>query len=207
MSQPLPRARLLAIMFAALALPGCTGVFTGPVEVTRFVAENPAGLGSGSIATVIAQDEDEPLRVAVYEQAIRSELTDLGYASTPGGAQEATITVERSRIDSTGRRNPVSVGVGGSTGGFRSGVGAGVGITLGGGQRARLITELAVRITSVPDGETLWEGRAELVTSDNSPFADTRANARALAAALFKDFPGGNGETVSIEVDELEGTQ
>lgn len=207
MSQPLPRTRLLVIALATLALAACTGAFTGPVEVTRFVAENPTGLGMGPISTVIADDESEPLRTSLYEQAVRSELTELGYASGGGGGQEAAITVERSRIDSTGRRSPVSVGVGGSTGGFRSGVGLGVGINLGGGQRARLVTELAVRITSVSGGETLWEGRAELVTSDNSPFADTRANARALAAALFKDFPGGNGETVSIKVDELEGTQ
>ena len=93
--------------------------------------------------------------------------------------------------------------MGGGTGSFGSGVGVGVGINLGGGDRGpRVVTELSVRISG-PDGASLWEGRAQQPISIKSPYADVDASARTLTAALFKDFPGGNGETISIDVDEL----
>jgi hypothetical protein len=60
-----------------------------------------------------------------------------------------------------------------------------------------------VRISG-PDGNSLWEGRAQQATSVKSPYSDVEASAQTLAAALFKDFPGGNGETVIIDVDELQ---
>ena len=40
--------------------------------------------------------------------------------------------------------------------------------------------------------------------SINSPYAELEASATALAKALFKDFPGGNGETVSIRPKDLQ---
>ena len=58
-----------------------------------------------------------------------------------------------------------------------------------------------------PAGESLWEGRAQIKTSMKSPYTSTDAAARTLAAALFRDFPGGNGETAIIDVSELEGTE
>ncbi|MEM8724968.1 MAG: DUF4136 domain-containing protein, partial [Pseudomonadota bacterium] len=122
--------------------------------------------------------------------------------------QLATIAIERGQIDGAGRRSPVTVGGGAGTGSFGSGVGLGIGINLGGGGNGpREVTQLSVRITSRSSGATLWEGRAEIATSLDSPYAQAQANAKALADALFKDFPGGNGETVTIAVDELEGTQ
>jgi len=105
------------------------------------------------------------------------------------------------------RRGPVNVGVGGQTGGFGSGVGMGVGINLGGGrENPNVITDLAVRIART-GGETLWEGRAQLATGVKSPYSQIDASARALAAGLFRGFPGGNGETVTIDVKNLQGAQ
>ncbi len=65
-----------------------------------------------------------------------------------------------------------------------------------------VLTDLAVRITRT-DGETLWEGRAQLATGVKSPFSQLTTSAATLAAGLFKDFPGGNGETVTINAKKL----
>ena len=66
------------------------------------------------------------------------------------------------------------------------------------------MTELSVRISSA-EGPTLWEGRAQLTTGVKSPYSQVDASARTLAAGLFRGFPGGNGETVTIDVKKLQG--
>ena len=86
------------------------------------------------------------------------------------------------------------------------GVGMGVGINLGGGSEGPAAnTELSVRINR-PDGTSIWEGRAQIATGVKSPYSQVDTSARTLAAALFRDFPGGNGETVTIDVKKLQGT-
>jgi hypothetical protein len=194
--------RLLApaLSAAAIALSACaTTPYTGPVEVTRFVAPDRAGLGQGMI-TVNFPDE-------IGNTAAR-ELARLGYTVVPQGAsagQTAAIRTSRNAIAAADdRRSPVSVGVGGSTGSYGSGVGMGVGINLGGGSESPSVnTDLAVRITRA-DGTTLWEGRAQIATGVKSPYSNVDTSARTLAAGLFKDFPGGNGETVTISVKKLQ---
>ena len=192
----------------ALALGGCAGSYTGPVEVTRFVAEDPASLGQGEI-TLVFPDEIASERVrAAFAEAVSAELGKLGYTLVMGQGpvtQVASVRTSRNPIEGSGNRgrSPVSVGVGGSTGTYGSGVGLGIGINLGGGQSGpAVVTELSVRISDAV-GESLWEGRAQLPTSVKSPYSEVDASARTLAAALFKDFPGGNGETVTIRVNEL----
>ncbi|QIQ87830.1 hypothetical protein [Erythrobacter sp.] len=208
-----PLRALLAAALPALALGACTSTYTGPVEVTRFVAQQRAAeLGEGGIAIVFPEEMSNKTARAAFESAVAAELKQLGYtiATQPGTAgQTATIRTSREPIASAGgRRSPVNVGVGGQTGTFGSGVGVGVGINLGGGGNSgpRVVTQLAVRILG-PAGESLWEGRANLETSMNSPYSETGAAARTLAAALFREFPGGNGETVTIDVADLEGTE
>lgn len=196
---------------AATTLAGCTSAYTGPVEVTRFVAENPAGLGQGPIRLQFANEELKEETRQAFAAAIAQELSEQGYevqiVSGPddgGAVQIASIVTARNPVASADNsRGPVSVGVGGGTGSFGSGVGVGVGINLGGGRRGpNAVTELSVRITSAA-GETLWEGRAEQAISVNSDYAEVNASAQALAKALFRDFPGGNGETVSVDVTDL----
>ncbi len=207
MPHPLRRTRLAAITLAALALPACAGTYTGPVEVTRFVSEQPAALGQGTIVLTFPEEvRNETARIA-FREAVGSELIKLGYtlSGSPEGAQEAIIRTSRNAIESVDQRSPVSVGVGGRTGSFGTGGGVGIGINLGGSARPSIMTDLEVRISDAT-GQSLWEGRAQLPTSVKSPYSDVDTSARTLAAALFKDFPGGNGETITIPVDELEGT-
>ncbi len=205
--------RLIAPATAAalLALSACaTSPYTGPVEVTRFVAESRADLGQGPIIVYFPDDVANANAKAAFKAAVEAELRALGYtiaAQEGRGIQVAAVRTSRNPIAATveNNRGPVSVGVGGQTGSYGSGLGLGVGINLGGGREGpAAMTDLSVRIGR-DDGTTLWEGRAQMATGVKSPYAQVDASASALAAALFQDFPGGNGETVTINVKKLQG--
>ncbi len=200
------------ITATALALSACAGTYTGPVEVTRFVAQQPALLGQGTITIDFPEVMENQVARDAFAAAVAGELADLGYDVVLDGSAQAsnlaTIRTSRSALAAASSRGPVSVGVGGGVGGgrggFGSGAGVGIGINLGGGKSGpNILSELSVRISG-PDGASLWEGRAQLPTSIDSPYSDVDASARTLAAALFADFPGGNGETVTIDVDDLQ---
>lgn len=204
-----PASTLIAA--AALALSACaTTPYTGPVEVTRFVADQPAGLGQGTIAVAFPDEMGNLAARAAFASAVGEQLARLGYTVVPEGTpagQTATIRTTRNAIAAAEQsgRGPVSVGVGGQTGSFGSGLGMGVGINLGGGRESpSVMTDLEVRITR-NDGPTLWEGRAQIATGVKSPYSQVTTSARTLAAGLFRDFPGGNGETVTINARKLQG--
>ena len=201
-------ARPAIVAFTVLALAGCAGTYTGPVEVTRFVSDSPARLGEGTITLTFPGEMDNMTARNAFASAIADELSRIGYNVVMDGraaTQTAAIRTSRSPIaQARDGRGPVSVGVGGGTGGFGSGVGAGIGINLGGGRSGpEALGQLSVRITG-PDGQSLWEGRAEQAVSAKSDYADLDTSARTLTRALFRDFPGGSGETVTIDVDDLQ---
>lgn len=206
MSHRLRKSRVILVAGLALAVSACATTYTGPVEVTRFVSDQSTALGQGEIALTIPDEiKNQNVRIA-FTEAVISELIKLGYTPIVGsaeGMQTATLRTSRAPIAGDNPRSPVSVGVGGSTGSYGSGVGLGLGINLGGGNSGpQVLTNLEVRISD-PSGQALWEGRAQLPTSVKSPFSEPQASAKALASALFSDFPGGNGETVQIDVDDL----
>lgn len=185
---------------AALALAGCaTG--PGPVEVTRF--HDPARLQTAERGTVFvsaAPGTADSLELEPYRAAVGEELRRLGYtvSGTTAARYRAEIRVDRFARGADGRRSPVSVGVGGSTGTFGSGLGLGIGINLGGGGGPRVGSELAVTLREAGSNASVWEGRAEVEYGARSDFADARTNAAVLAEALFRGFPGNNGETVRV---------
>lgn len=208
-----PTARLYRLALAplaALSLGACAGTYTGPVEVTRFVAEDASELGRGSIAVAIDTGEDQTSAIEdrIYRQAIINELERLGYTTNPDGepGQQVFARVNTRRVESARSNSRTGVSVGGNTGTFGTGLGVGLGLALGGGGKAREATTMELRITSRETGLSLWEGRAQIITSVDSKYNVSTENARALAAALFKDFPGGNGETVRLSVEDLERT-
>ena len=190
---------------AALTLAACVTP-PGPVEVTRFVAlDRVAQLGQGTIFVESATSANgDRLSLSPYKSAVADELRRLGYTESDraGASQVAEVTLNRYVLGSEGRRSPVSVGVGGRTGSYGSGVGVGIGINLGGGEKDRLGTELAVTIRDAASGESIWEGRADFQAPENSPLARGQANAQTVASALFREFPGNNGETIEVEVTE-----
>ncbi|MEM6858010.1 MAG: hypothetical protein AAF559_09070 [Pseudomonadota bacterium] len=207
-----PFATVLAAS-AAFSLSACAGgAYTGPVEVTRFVAEQTTGLGQGRIALRFSEELKNEAALDAFRGAISDELSLLGYTvigNEETADQIASVSTSRNALSQAGnRQGPVNVGVGGSTGSFGSGLGVGVGINLGGTgrQSPRVVSQLSVAIsenTADPNRQNLWEARASFPTGVDSPYAPVDVNARALARAVFEDFPGGNGQTVSIDVDDL----
>lgn len=203
-----PRNLLFAVA-AAAALAGCASIpAPSPVEVTRF--HNAAALGAAERGTVFVTSapgsSSDTLELAPYKAAVAQELAQLGYgeAGSDAAALVAQVRLERYRIGSDGsRRGPVSVGVGGSTGSYGSGLGLGIGFNLGGsGSSERLGTELGVMLRDKASGQTVWEGRARFTVSPKSELAVPARNAEVIADALFREFPGNNGETVEVKVSE-----
>ena len=197
---------LIALAAAPLALAACSTTRpAGPVEVTRFVADDSrAQLGNARLFVETAPGSPEQgLSLAPYKAAVARELATYGYdeADRSAAGQTASVSVERTQLDERGRRGPVSVGAGGRTGGYGSGVGLGVGINLGGGSDERVVTRMRVSLRDVASGEVLWEGRARLDAPAKSPLAQNEAAAQALADALFRGFPGNNGETIEVEIN------
>ena len=203
------RAAILCL--ATVGVTACAaGPRVEPVTVTRFHQTTALPqLGNGTIFVesapgTVAGPGGDSLALAPYKAAIAAELATLGYRETSrtDALQVAQVRVERFEQRPGGRRGPVTVGGSAGTGGFGSGVGLGVGINLGGGERTMIGTDLAVSIRDKMSGDVLWEGRASLNASDNSQYADVNANAAAIAAALFRGFPGNNGETIEVEISE-----
>jgi hypothetical protein len=205
-----PLSSLAFILLAGCAIP------TGPVEVTRFnrVAEGQ-GYGQGSFAIVPkpqntpnpqagSQGPQSALSQSPYDAAVSREMGRFGYV-IPADEAKSDLLVEvytsSTPIAPGQSRGPVSVGVGGGTGGYRSGVGLGVGLditSLLNRPKARVLTELSVRILSRSSGIVIWEGKAVQEANAGSP-AVQPANAAKLAESLFKGFPGKSGETIIIK--------
>lgn len=201
MRQIARRAALAATLGAAALLGACTTTYVSPVEVTRFVGEEPALLGTGPIAVRAGPGMDaQSLEYSIFQTAVAEKLGKLGYIVAGGDAlQVAEISVER-LVSAQGRnRSPVNVGVGGSTGSYGSGVGLGIGLDLSGPPPEEVDTELRVVIRPTGGTMALWEGRARFTATANSDMADTQASAGRLADALFTGFPGQSGETIQVK--------
>jgi Domain of unknown function (DUF4136) len=187
---------------AAAALGGCATP-VGPVEVTRFHAPDMSPLGRGVVAIEPAPGMDgNSLEFRSYAGAVSQELARLGYSEQVAGsssAQVASVRLSRETYRPDRRRNPVSVGVGGSTGSYGSGIGVGIGLDLSGPPPEQVETLLGVTIKDRASGQAIWEGKASFTVRATSPLASTQLGAAKLAEALFRGFPGQSGETIQVK--------
>jgi Domain of unknown function (DUF4136) len=185
----------VVIAASALALGGCAASIP-PVQVTRFHL-------TGDIArdTVTAAPGIMSLEASSYRAAVERELNRVGFPSASSDAARYVFSAEITRDTraALARRSPVTIGIGGGTGGYGGGVGLGASFGLGGNtSREVVITQLAVQLRRRADQSVVWEGRAETEAPDNSPSAQPGLAADKLAAALFRDFPGESGRTISV---------
>lgn len=203
MHKPLLAAFAIA---AALTASGCATAIP-PVEVTRFHRiDTPAAIPAGTYDVVARPGEPATLADRSYGMAVAQQLDRLGYRSalTMAAGQPdyiVTVGVDRAERPADNDGSGVSVGVGGGTGGYRSGVGVGVGLDLTrllGGRRDVIATRMTVRIARRGEELALWEGRAETSAKSGTPAAQPGLAAEKLAQALFADFPGRSGETISV---------
>jgi len=189
-------ARLRPLLVASLLALGACATPSTPIEVTRFhlgevnergnvMVEPPPGAPAG-------------MEFGMYASAVANELSRLGFAPVDGVGQSlyvAVLDVRTATRERVGNRSPVSIGIGGSTGGWRSGVGGGISFGLGGNRGGLAVaTQLSLQLKRRSDQTVVWEGRARGEASQR----DSAALAGRLANALFRDFPGQSGRTISV---------
>jgi hypothetical protein len=192
---------LAAAVLGALMLSACVAP-VGPVEVTRFHVPDISVLGRGTIAVEPAPGmDDRSLEFRSYAAAVGRQLTLLGYTEAPanGSSRQAAILKLERTVLRADRRSPVTVGIGGQTGSYGSGVGLGIGLNLSPAPADQVETRLSVMIRDRASGASLWEGRASYTVSAKSPLATTQLGAAKITEALFAGFPGKSGETIQVK--------
>lgn len=185
----------------AAALGGCT-TQTAPVDVTRF--HGPAVPTAQTVAITAAGGlPADSLEFRSHANAVAAALTRAGFRVVEEGRPSqirAQIVLDRlTQAPLVQRGSPVSVGVGGSTGSYGGGLGVGIGIDLSGPPKPMVLSRLSVRLVDSVTNEAVWEGRAETVAKQGTPAAQPGLAAGRLADALFRDYPGRSGETITVK--------
>ena len=182
------------ISIAALALGGCAATIP-PVQVTRFHLSADIAR-----APVTADTAGTSLERAAYDAAVARELARLGFPTGDAVSRYIFSTeVSRDTRTALAKRSPVTIGIGGGTGGYGGGVGLGASFGLGGNRSGQtVITRLSVQLRDRAAKSVVWEGRAETEGSPSSSAGQPGLAADKLAAALFKDFPGESGRTITV---------
>ena len=192
-------ALLLAASLAGCATDqGGAGARSG-TEVTRFHLGSPIARGEIAIEAYEPRDSATP-EFRIFADIVGRELTRLGWTvvDRPGTTEQvAIVTVSRGSRE-TYKRPPVTIGLGGGTGGWSGGVGGGASFGVGGGPRAVVGTLLDVRIKRRSDGTVFWEGRATMEARVGTADSDRVVAVDQLARALFQDFPGESGRTIRL---------
>lgn len=212
------KAALVPLMLAGLA--ACAAPFNA--NVSRFASQLPAP--QGQTFAIVADDPALAggLEFSQYARLVEGRMAQLGY--TPAAsADTATLVVRfdygvdkgRDKVRSTGFSDPYwgswyghpRMGYWGGRRGFYSprgyypGAGWGYGwydpwFDNGYESYTVYTSGISLKIDRKADGQRLFEGKAEAVsTSNRLPHLVPN-----LVEAMFTDFPGNSGETVRISV-------
>jgi len=193
---------LIALAAAISLLSGCVASIP-PVEVTRFHRNVPLPAGPARLIAMpgeaLAADD---LEQRLYAAAVQNELTRLGHDEARSDADAKfyyAVRVERFERETT-RAPGSSISIGAGSFGRSLGISLGTSFPIGkSSSNLRVLTRLSVRLIArgTPD-ETLWEGRAQTEAPAIAPAVQPGLAAEKLARALFKDFPGASGATISV---------
>lgn len=204
----MPVNKLLSIAAAGAALlaGGCTtSTRNAPVDVTRYHIGTLTERTTVSVEPMTGAAQISP-EFQMYADAVGTELERLGFVQSRSDMASGYIAaVSFTRVSRGAYREqpPVSIGLGGGgvSGGRRSGVGLGGGVSFGIGGKTREVygSELSVQLRRRSDNTTVWEGRAVTESVSGKPGSDPREQATRLAYALFRDFPGESGVTTTVK--------
>ena len=195
------RHMILPALLAALLLPSVAHAATVKVEVTRFhILAPPAPPLTGSSITVEPADPAaaSSLHFGALAAVANAALAKAGFKLAAGGQPADHVA----RISLTGssemvrKRSPISIGIGGGTGGWNGGIGGAVTFPVGGGTRTVTAALMTLQIRRASDGSAVWEGRASTI----APSIDPISAAPVLLQALLKGFPGPSGQSVTVKV-------
>jgi hypothetical protein len=191
------RSRLFLPLLAAFVLPACTATIP-PVEVTRFHLGQPIAAGAALVNAAPGIDGGS-IEFRTYALAVQRELTRLGYGEGANSIYLAEIAYYRDSRARLAKRSPVTIGIGGGSFGGNVGVGLGTSFGIGGDRsKADIVSRLEVRLKKRSDGTVVWEGRAQTEAPANAPSAQPGLAAEKLSRALFADFPGESGKTITV---------
>jgi hypothetical protein len=181
---------LLSAAALGVALCAGTAAYAKPVQVTRFAATGEIVRGPAAPAAAAVS-----LEQSTYDAAVSRELAQAGFAAEGTALYTYTAEVTKDVRRDPIRRSPVTIGIGGGTGGYGGGFGIGGSFGIGSsrGRDTTMIT-LFVQLRDRASGKVVWEGRAQ--TDSTAPGGE---RIERLAAALFRDFPGQTGRTISVK--------
>ena len=192
----------IAILGTAALLGACTTStnIAGPIDVTRFHLGQPPERTTVSIEPLSSNETISP-EYQLYAEAVVGQLERQGYVrstSDMASGYIAGVSFVRTSRGFVRGRSPVSIGIGGGSFGGNVGVGGGASIPIGGGGEAEVIaTELKVQLRRRSNDTVIWEGRA--VTEGAGEGANSAVTAQRLASAMFRDFPGESGITITVK--------
>lgn len=185
-----------AVLLSLLVLGGCATTMAAPVAVTRF-SLNP-DVARGGVASIV---DPNALERGQIEYSVGGALARAGFAPANEANARYVYSAEvvRDTRPAQRRRSPITIGVGGATGGYGSGVGLGASFGIG-GKRPGLAsaTRLSVQLRDRATNQVVWEGRAETDVSSTGVSGTGDSDVERLASALFRDFPGQSGRTISV---------
>lgn len=180
------------------ALSACATV-DDSVDVTRFHLDQPAARGQVYLEPVVSTRAGT-LEFQTYSAIVADAMRTSGFSVTDNRDRAelvGSVDYAQDTRENIAARSPVSVGIGGGTGGRSGGIGLGTSFGLGGGASEVVTTLLELRLTRTSDDTTIWEGRATQDAKAGTPEADLRTALPVLATRLLRDYPGQSGETVT----------
>lgn len=185
--------RFTAPLTMLASLSGCAATIPS-IEVTRFHLNQPIA------PAPVAVDAGASLAASAYAAAVKQALARIGFGEAPDGtpaAYLAKVSFERTTRAQT-KQAPVSIGIGGGSFGGGLGIGVSTRLGFGGGVRDIITSRVAVQLIRKGDGTIIWEGRAQTSAAATAPAAQPGLAAEKLANALFRDFPGVSGQTITV---------
>ena len=189
---------LPAVLLGALG--ACSTGYDSGVDVTRFHLDQPAARGMVFIEPQVPEQAGT-LEFQAVSAPIAQVLQTTGFTITPDRDKAeliASVDFSQTTREAAQQRSPVTVGVGGGTGGRNVGIGGGVSFPLGSAKPNEIVTNLLqVRLMRTSDESTIWEGRASDDVRFGQPGSSLADSVPQLAASLFRDYPGQSGETVT----------
>ena len=192
---------LLPLVVLTGFVSSCATPSTRSIEVTRFHLKQeilPQEINLEPAANV----DDTSLEYASYANAVSAELAMLGLIVVDGDNSKiyATVEIGREIQQKAPKKSKFSIGIGGGSYGGGSGVSGGVNVPVGGSSGGEaLVTSLKVKLIRRDENAVSWEGEA--IRSVNTSTDASNNSVEEVAAALFHDFPGDSGKTITLIPD------